>query len=52
MKYMMYKVYTTGTDKINFTEFIKANYNHQKLFQKEAIERAFDFFDKVFFIIN
>jgi Ca2+-binding EF-hand superfamily protein len=49
---MISKVDPTGTDKINFTEFIIANYNHQKLFQKEAIERAFDFFDKVFFIIN
>lgn len=36
MKYMISKVDTTGTDKINFTEFIIANYNHQKIISKRS----------------
>lgn len=38
---------SNGSGKIDFTEFIVAIQNKEKLFQRAALENAFGFFDKV-----
>jgi len=36
-----------GSGKIDFTEFIVATSNRDKLFQRKGLEQAFDYFDTV-----
>lgn len=37
---------TNGSGKIDFTEFLVATANQEKLFHNKALENAFDFFDQ------
>lgn len=36
-----------GSGKIDFTEFIVATTNRQRLFEQRSLEQAFDYFDTV-----